>query len=78
MRTLGKILIIWGILLPLIALPSIDFGPEGAVPLLSVSLRSMEARIGWVDVSFDRVLVWAVMLGGLGMSVCVMAAVDDK
>jgi hypothetical protein len=72
MPTLGKILIIWGALLPLIALPSIDFGPNGVVPLLSVSLQSMEARIGWMDVSFDRVLVWAVLLAGLGMSACVM------
>jgi hypothetical protein len=57
MRTLGKILIIWGTLLPLIALPSIDFGPHGVVPLLGVSLRSMEARIVWVDMTYDRVLV---------------------
>lgn len=68
MPGLGKILIIWGTLLPLIALPSIDFGPNGVVPLLSVSLQSVEARIGWVDLSFDRVLVWAVMLVGLGLT----------
>jgi hypothetical protein len=73
MPTLGKILIIWGALLPLIALPSIDVGPNGVVPLLSVSLQSMEARIGWMDVGFDRVLVWALMLVGLGMSVCILA-----
>ncbi len=73
MPALGKILIIWGVLLPLIALPSIDFGPNGVVPLLSVSLQSVEARIGWVDVSFDRVLVWAVMLVGLGLSSCTIS-----
>jgi hypothetical protein len=68
MPTLGKILIIWGVMLPLIALPSIDFGPNGVVPLLSVSLQSVEARIGWVDVSFDRVLVWSLLLVGVGLS----------
>ena len=76
MRTLGKILIIWGTLLPLIALPSIDFGPHGVVPLLSVSLQSMEARIGWMGMSFDRVLVWGLMLVGLGLSACFMEKVD--
>jgi hypothetical protein len=78
MPTLGKILIIWGALLPLIALPSIDFGPNGVVPLLSVSLQSVEARIGWVDLSFDRVLVWGLMLIALGLSVCVMSAIDGN
>ena len=76
MRSLGKILIIWGSLLPLIALPSIDFGPHGVVPLLGVSLLSMEARIGWVDMTYDRVLVWALLLVGLGLSFCVMPTVD--
>jgi hypothetical protein len=78
MRSLGKILIIWGTLLPLIALPSIDFGPHGVVPLLGVSLRSMEARIGWVDMTYDRVLVWALLLIGLGLSFCVVPAVEDN
>jgi hypothetical protein len=73
MPTLGKILIIWGALLPLIALPSIDFGPNGVVPLLSVSLQSIEAKIGWTDVSYDRVLVWGLILVGLGLSCNIMA-----
>jgi hypothetical protein len=76
MPAFGKIMIIWGTLLPLIALPSIDFGPNGVVPLLSVSLQSVEARIGWMDLSFDRVLVWAVLLVGLGLSFCAMATAD--
>jgi hypothetical protein len=76
MRTLGKILIIWGTLLPLIALPSIDVGPHGVAPLLDVALRSMETHIGWMDMTYDRVLVWALMLVGLGLSFCVMPAVD--
>jgi hypothetical protein len=74
----GKILIIWGTLLRLIALPSIDFGPHGVVPLLGVSLRSMEARIGWVDMTYDRILVWAQLLVGLGLSLSVMPTVDGE
>jgi hypothetical protein len=36
----------------------------------------MGARIGWVDVTYDRVLVWTLMLVGLGLSFCVMPSVD--
>jgi hypothetical protein len=41
MRTLGKLLVIWGVLLPLISLPSTAFGYYGVIPLLSISLRDI-------------------------------------
>jgi hypothetical protein len=67
-RTLGKLLVIWGALLPLITLPSTVFGPYGVVPLLHVSLRSMHAWIGPVQVGYDDVIVGALLLVGVGLS----------
>jgi hypothetical protein len=62
LRTLGKLLVIWGVLLPLITLPSTAFGPYGVIPLLEISLRSMTARIGPVPVAYETVVVGALML----------------
>ena len=45
-RTLGRLLVIWGALLPLITLPSTAFGPYRIIPLLEVSLSRIDARIG--------------------------------
>jgi hypothetical protein len=78
MRTLGKLLIIWGSLLPLIALPSTAFGTYAIIPLLNISLSNMNARIGSLEMTYDRVVVWALLLVGLGLSLCVMPAADDN
>jgi hypothetical protein len=74
LRTLGKLLIIWGVLLPLITLPSTAFGPYGVIPLLEISLRSMTARIGPVPVAYETVVVGALMLIGIGLSFMVLPA----
>jgi len=67
-RGLGKLLIIWGVLLPLITLPSTAFGPYGVIPLLEISLRLMTARIGPLPVAYDMVVVGALVLVSVGLS----------
>jgi hypothetical protein len=71
MRTFGKILIVWGVMLPLIALPSIDFGPNGVAPLLSNSLQNIETHIGSFEVTLDHVIAWALIMIGTGLSLIV-------
>jgi hypothetical protein len=75
--TLGKILIIWGVLLPLTALPSTAFGPYGIIPLLNISLRNMDARIGSIEITYDQVIVWALVMIGLGLSFRAMPTAGD-
>ena len=71
-RGVGKLLIIWGVLLPLITLPSTAFGPYGVIPLLEISLRSMTARIGTMPVAYETVVVSALLLVGVGLSFLVL------
>ena len=67
-RTLGRLLVIWGALLPLITLPSTAFGPYRIIPLLEVSLNRIDARIGPMTVAYEDIIVGALMLVGLGLS----------
>jgi hypothetical protein len=67
-------LIIWGVLLPLITLPSTAFGPYGVIPLLEISLRSMTVRIWPVPVAYQTVVVGALVLLGVGLSFKVLPA----
>ena len=76
-RWLGKILIIWEALLPLIALPSTASDPDGIIPLLNISPHNMDAQIGGLKMLYERVIVWALLLIGLGLSFRVMPAADD-
>jgi prepilin signal peptidase PulO-like enzyme (type II secretory pathway) len=71
-RTLGRLLVIWGALLPLITLPSTAFGPYRIIPLLEVSLSRIDARIGPMTVAYEDIIVGALMLVGLGLSFMVM------
>ncbi|MGF7212079.1 hypothetical protein GGE65_006702 [Skermanella aerolata] len=62
MRTLGKLLVIWGLLLPLITLPSAAFGPRRVIALLDVSLSHIDARIGPLTLSYEDIVVGALLL----------------
>jgi len=72
LRTLGKLLVIWGGLLPLITLPSTAFGPRRVIALLDVSLNHIDARIGPLTVAYEDIIVGALMLVGLGLSFMVL------
>ena len=71
-RTLGKLLVIWGVLLPLITLPSTAAGLYGIIPLLKISLWHMDARIGPVTVAYETIIVGALVLVGVGLSCCLL------
>jgi hypothetical protein len=72
MHFLGKLLVIWGVLLPLIALPFTAFGYYAVIPLLGLSLHNMPVRVGSLTVSYDTVIVGALVLVGVGLSCCVL------
>lgn len=72
-RTLGKLLVIWGALLPPITLPSTAFGPRRVIALLDVSLNHIDARIGPLTVAYEDI-VGALMLVGIGLSFMVLPA----
>ena len=72
LRTLGRLLVIWGALLPLITLPSTAFGPYRIIPLLEGSLNRIDARIGPMTVAYEDIIVGPLMLIGLGLSFMVM------
>jgi hypothetical protein len=74
LRTLGKLLVIWGGLLPLITLPSTAFGPRRVIALLDVSLNHIDARIGPLTVAYEDIIVGALMLIGIGLSFMVLPA----
>ncbi|WP_158046851.1 hypothetical protein [Skermanella pratensis] len=63
---------IWGVLLPLITLPSTAAGLYGIIPLLKISLWHMDARIGPVTVAYETIVVGALVLVGVGLSCCVL------
>jgi hypothetical protein len=68
LNTLGKLLVIWGGLLPLITLPSTAFGPRRIIALLDVSLSHIDARIGPLMVAYKDIIVGALILTGLRLS----------
>ena len=72
--TLGKLLVIWGTLLPLITLPSTAFGPRRVIALLDISLNHIDARIGPLTVAYEDIIVGALMLVGIGLSFMVLPA----
>ena len=72
MRTIGKLLVIWGVLLPLIALPFTAFSYYAVIPLLGVSLHHMPVRLGSLTVAYDTIIVGALVLVGVGLSCWVL------
>jgi hypothetical protein len=71
-QTLGKVLVIWGVLAPLIALPFTARGPYRVIPLLEVSIRSIEANFGALSLPFQDVIVGALVSIGVGLSLAVL------
>ena len=72
-RGLGKLLIIWGVLLPLITLPSTASAPYGVIPPLEISLRSDGPRgSGRCRSPMKTVVVGALLLVGVGLSFLVL------
>ncbi|HYH39430.1 MAG TPA: hypothetical protein VD860_14500 [Azospirillum sp.] len=66
MHLLGKLLIIWGVLLPAIAFPWMrDFDPARGV---LGSLRWMFADLGGTRVVFHHVLSGGLVMVGVGLS----------
>jgi hypothetical protein len=74
LNTLGKLLVIWGCLLPLITLPSTAFGPRRVIALLDISLNHIDARIGPLTLAYEDIIVGALMLVGIGLSFMVLPA----
>jgi hypothetical protein len=72
LRTLGKLLVIWGTLLPFVTLPSTAFGPRRVIALLDVSLSHIDARIGPLTIAYEDIIVGALMLIGMGLSFMVV------
>ena len=72
LHTLGKLLVIWGVLLPLIALPFTAFSYYAVIPLLGVSLHHMPVRLGSLTVAYDTIVVGALVLVGVGLSCWVL------
>jgi hypothetical protein len=71
-RSFGKLLVIWSVLLPLIALPFTASGPYRIIPLLEISLKYMDARIGSMTVAYEDIVVGALVLLGVGLSFMIL------
>jgi hypothetical protein len=71
-RSFGKLLVIWSVLPPLIALPFTASGPYRIIPLLEISLKYMDARIGAMTVAYEDIVVGALVLLGIGLSFMVL------
>jgi hypothetical protein len=78
MRALGKLLVIWGALLPLITLPFTASGPYRIIPLLDISLRYVDARIGPLTLAYQDIIVGALVLVGFGLSCMVLPRQEPK
>ena len=70
MRTLGKLLVIWGIILPLLSLPSTAGPYGGRVAILNIPLR-YAAKFGPFDAYYDDILIGGLWLVGIGLSLWV-------
>jgi hypothetical protein len=61
MRMLGKLLVIWGMLFPLITLPSIGNGSYRYMPVFDI-------YFGPLHLDYDTVLQTALFMVGIGLS----------
>jgi hypothetical protein len=61
MRTLGKLFVIWGVLFPLIVLPSVGSGAYRFMPAFDV-------HFGWLHIEYGTVLETALFMVGIGLS----------
>jgi hypothetical protein len=68
MRTLGKLLVIWGVLVPLMILPTTsNHLTRYRVAVVDVSF-DYEAWIGPVPVSYANVVIFGLFVVGVGLS----------
>ncbi|WP_158044191.1 hypothetical protein [Skermanella pratensis] len=65
MRTLGKLMVIWGLLFPLILLPSAGSGSQRFMPVFDV-------HFGPLHMELDTVLQAGLILVGVGLSFCAL------
>lgn len=61
MRMLGKLFVIWGVLFPLIVLPSAGSGASRFMPAFDV-------HFGWLHMEYGTVLETALFTIGIGLS----------
>ncbi|WP_158047812.1 hypothetical protein [Skermanella pratensis] len=72
MGKLGRLLVIWGVLLPLLALPTTgEWGP-GTVVIFGIWLKQQAWIFGY-PVRFDAVLCAGLLLIGVGLSIGTLA-----
>jgi hypothetical protein len=65
MSTLGKLLVIWGALFPLITLPSLGSGSYRFMPAFDI-------HFGLLHMEYDTVLETALIIVGTGLSFCAL------
>src|SRR3954463_16390821 len=68
----GRLLVIWGMLLPLIALPYTAAETCRVTPMLDIPFKMMGSRIGSLALAYEDILVAALVLIGLGVSFMVL------
>ena len=67
MRTLGKLLVIWGALLPLLILPTTADRISQKVAVLNLRLDYQAYMFG-EEVGYDSVIVAGLIIVGIGLS----------
>ena len=73
MKALGRLLVIWGTLLPLMILPSTADRIDEKVAILNIRL-DREASIGWIAVNYDTIMILGLFAIGVGLSLQTLAA----
>lgn len=68
MRTLGKLLVIWGALLPLLVLPTTADRISQKVAVLNLRLDYQAYMFG-EEVDYDSVIVAGLIIVGIGLSI---------
>ncbi|UEM07082.1 hypothetical protein JL100_034545 (plasmid) [Skermanella mucosa] len=68
MRTLGKLLVIWGALLPLLILPTTADRISQKVAVLNLRLDYQAYMFG-EEVDYDSVIVAGLIIVGIGLSI---------
>ncbi|UEM21102.1 hypothetical protein JL100_029255 [Skermanella mucosa] len=72
MGKLGRLLVIWGVLLPLLALPTTSEWGPGTVVIFGIWLKQQAWILGY-PVRFDAVLCAGLLLIGVGLSIGTLA-----
>jgi hypothetical protein len=73
-RALGKLMVIWGVVLPLIPLPYSPIETYSAGPLVDIPLTFLESGIGSLTLTYQDIVAGALVLIGVGVSFMVLPA----